>query len=239
MAVEEVADVTTGNFYLDMKRFVDQHGAINNLYLDRFSRGGVSDREFLRFAREFYHFSRFFPRILVTQLVNTADEAVAAELSKVLYSELGSGDPSKRHELLYRDFLASVGVDVADAISTPMLPSTAAYIGGMEELYSSPRPYVALGASFGLENMAIAMWDQLIPGLERIKDRSFPDMDYTYFGFHRELEASHEDAMEAAVTAHDHVGVEERRELRDGAGRVLDYLEGFWIGLEARRDDAG
>src|SRR5436309_14863286 len=93
-------------FYDEMRALVLRHGAINNPYLDRFKTGALTDEEFRRFAVEFYNFARFFPKILVAQLVNTEDEAVADELTTVLYSELGDGRPKNRHELLYRDSYA-------------------------------------------------------------------------------------------------------------------------------------
>src|SRR2546422_3336474 len=150
------------SFYQEMRDFVLRHGAINNPYLDRFQTGALTDPEFRTFAVEFYNFARFFPRILVAQLVNTEDETVADELTKVLYSELGDGRTKNRHELLYRDFLRSLGIDVHESMTRPMLPSTRAYIDGMEQLYSSGNHAMALGASFGLENMAITMWDHIV-----------------------------------------------------------------------------
>ena len=65
-------------------------------------------------------------------------------------------------------------------------------------------------------------------------------MDMTYFTFHRELESTHEDAMEKAVAAVDGTGsaesgkmtTQEREDFRVGVKTVLDYLEGFWMGLE-------
>ena len=229
-------------FYDEMRALVLRHGAINNPYLDRFKAGALNDEEFRRFALEFYNFARFFPKILVAQLVNTEDEAVADELTTVLYSELGDGRPKNRHELLYRDFLRSVGIDVHDALSRPMLPSTRAYIEGMEQLYSSGNHAMALGASFGLENMAITMWDHLLPGLTALRSTRYPLMDMTYFTFHRALEASHEAAMKKAVAAVD--GTDsggfgklsdcERDDFSQGVKAMLDYLEGFWMGLDSR-----
>jgi pyrroloquinoline-quinone synthase len=225
-------------FYEDMRGFVLTHGAINNPYLDRFKTGNITDQEFLEFAVEFYNFARFFPRILVAQLVNTEDEAVADELTRVLYSELGDGRTRNRHELLYRDFLRSVGISVHEAMTRPMLSSTQAYIDGMEHLYGSGNHAMALGASFGLENMAITMWDHLIPGLAALRRIRYPQMDMTYFTFHRELEATHEDAMKKAVAAIDGTGAnvrclspQEREDFYRGAKAVLDFLEGFWMGL--------
>lgn len=225
-------------FYQEMRSLVLGHGAINNPYLDRFQGGDLTDGELKEFAVEFYSFARFFPRILMSQLVNTEDEKVAEELTKVLYSELGDGQTGHRHELLYRDFLRSIGIEVHEAMSRPMLPSTRAYIEGMERLYSDGNHAKALGASFGLENMAITMWDHLIPGLTSLKSRH-PRMDMTYFTFHRELESTHEEAMEHAVAAVDgasNAGMSDadKKNFQDGVCAVLNYLEGFWMGLERR-----
>jgi pyrroloquinoline quinone (PQQ) biosynthesis protein C len=229
-------------FHQEMRQRVLGHGAINNSYLSRFRTGDLSDGDFKEFAVEFYNFARFFPRILVAQLVNTEDEHVADELTKVLYSELGDGQPRHRHELLYRDFLRSVGINVHEAMTRPMLPSTRAYIEGLERLYRDGNHCKALGASFGLENMAITMWDHLIPGLTHLKRTRYPQMDLTYFTFHRQLESTHEEAMAHAVEAVQGVtqaGLSDRdkEDFRCGVQAVLDYLEGFWMGLERRPAD--
>jgi hypothetical protein len=65
-------------------------------------------------------------------------------------------------------------------------------------------------------------------------------MDMTYFTFHRELESGHEEAMEKAVAAIDGnrdggsgvLSVQEREDFHRGVKTVLDYLAGFWLGLE-------
>jgi pyrroloquinoline-quinone synthase len=227
-------------FYYEMRSVVLGHGAINNSYLDRFRSGDLTDTDLKEFAVEFYNFARFFPQILIAQLVNTEDEKIADELTKVLYSELGDGQTRHRHELLYRTFLRSVGIDVHEAMCRPMLPSTRAYIEGMEQLYSDGNHAKALGASFGLENMAITMWDHLIPGLTHLKTTRYPSMDITYFTFHRQLESTHEEAMEHAVAAvqgtnNADMSDQEKADFLYGVNAVLGYLEGFWMGLERRR----
>jgi pyrroloquinoline-quinone synthase len=183
-----------------MKEFVLSHPAIHNDFPTRFSKGEVTDKEFDDFAREFFHFSRTFPAILANLLVNTPDEDEALELTKVLSSELGDGDPTRRHELLFRKFLRSIDIDPRRIISEQVKPSTNAYLNGLWRLYGGRDHVEALGASFGLENMAIPMWDQLLPGLGIVREKRLHNMDIEYFTFHRELESTHEDAMEE-VTA--------------------------------------
>src|SRR5207245_9174069 len=73
-------------FYDEMRALVLCHGAINNPYLDLFKACALTDEEFRRFVVEFYNFARFFPKILVDQLVNTDDESMDYELIMVHYS---------------------------------------------------------------------------------------------------------------------------------------------------------
>ncbi len=213
-----------------MIKIVHSHPAVNNAFLTRFSNGQVSDKEFNDFAKEFFHFSRTFPAILASLLVNTADEAEAFELTKVLTSELGDGDPNMRHELLFRKFLRSIGIDPTKVINSAMKRSTKSYLEGLQRLYGGRDHAKALGASFGLENMAIPMWDQLIPGLKKIKGKRIPRMDIEYFTFHRELEGTHEDAMEEVTSI---IGDDPAvaRSFESGINEALDVLHRFWLGL--------
>ena len=211
---------------------VVRHGAVNNRYLDRFARGELADREFERFAVQFFAFVKNFPRILATLLANTPDDGAADELATILVSELGDGNPKRRHEYLYHRFLRSIGLEPAEAARRTWLPSTRAYVEGLAELYGSRAYARALGASFGLEHMAIPMWDLLIPGLERLKERR-PDlsaMDLFYWTFHRDLEQGHEDAMSRTL---DGIRPYEEETVRQGCVAALDLLEGFWLGLDA------
>lgn len=85
-------EVVAVDFNEEMLSLVKDHGATNNEFLARFAKGEVSREEVERFAVEFYHFSRHFPVVLCSLLVNTADEEEARELTKILASELGDGE---------------------------------------------------------------------------------------------------------------------------------------------------
>ncbi|HKG20447.1 MAG TPA: iron-containing redox enzyme family protein [Blastocatellia bacterium] len=219
-------------FTHDLRQFVLEHGAVNNVYLARFKTGEMSDEEFKDFAVQFFAFVKHFPRILATLLANTDDDAAADELAVILTSELGDGDPRRRHEYLYHKFLRSIDIDPREASRAPWLASTRAYIEGLAHLYGHSDYQLALGASFGLEHMAISMWDQLIPGIIRLKKTRAPleDMNTVYWTFHRALEQQHEDAMMKAL---DGQQAGDEASLREGCRQALDLLEAFWAGLDA------
>jgi pyrroloquinoline-quinone synthase len=219
-------------FTTDLKERVLEHGAINNPYLDRFEHGDVSEAEFRNFAVQFFAFVKHFPRILAALLAITDDDTAADELATILVSELGDGDPKRRHEYLYHKFLRSIDIDPGEAARMEWLDSTREYIDGLAALYGHEDYYVALGASFGLEHMAITMWDSLIPGIMKLKatQPSLSKMNTVYWTFHRALEEQHEDAMTKALEDAPESG---QASLRKGCEAALDLLEGFWFGLEA------
>jgi len=219
-------------FTTNLRSFVLHHGAVNNPYLDRFREGRLSAHEFRQFAIQFFFFVKHFPRILAVLLANTPVDEAADELALILTSELGDGNPKKRHEYLYHKFLRSIGLDPVFAARQQRLTSTHEYIEGLASLYAHENYQVAMGASFGLEHMAISMWDQLIPGILKLKEETpaFKQMNTVYWTFHRALEEQHEEAMMRAL---DDVPAESEESLQRGCSEVLKLLEGFWMGLDA------
>ncbi len=219
------------DFYHEIYGIVKRHAATNNDFINRFSMGEISDNEFIRFSIEFYHFTREWPQILSTLLVNTSDENDAYELTKILTSELGDDKPEHRHELLYRRYLRSINIKPEDLVKRKQLETTKSWLDGMRNDFSSDYP-VALGAEFGLENMAIPMWDKLLPGLKIMKERKYHDMDILYFTFHREIETKHEEATENIIGIHSN---DEKNKFINGAIDILNLEEKFWLGLADKK----
>ena len=219
------------NFYKNTYSFVKRHSATNNEFIDRFAKGDISSEEFKRFSKEFYHFTREWPSILSVLLVNTPNEEDAANLTTILVSELGDSDPRKRHELLYRKYLRSIGIDPEPLIKSKQVGTTKAWLDGMRSYFAGDL-YEALGAEFGLENMAIPMWDKILAGFETLfkKYPEFSKADIEYFTFHRELESHHEEAMEDVLGTHKS-DPEAREKFVKGAKGILDLEEKFWLGL--------
>ena len=219
------------NFYKETYDFVKAHEAIDNDFINRFAKGDISEDEFKRFSIEFYHFTREWVSILSVLLVNTPDENDAANLTTILVSELGDENPHHRHELLYRIYLRSIGIEPADLVKREQLKTTRAWLDGMRTYFGGEH-FEALGAEFGLENMAIPMWDKILAGMDIWKNKhpEYQGMNIKYFTFHRELEEHHEEAMENVLGTHASNPVA-REKFMKGANGILDLEEKFWIGL--------
>lgn len=219
------------NFYKETYDFVKGHDAIDNDFINRFAKGDISEEEFKRFSIEFYHFTREWVSILSVLLVNTPDEDDAANLTTILVSELGDENPHHRHELLYRMYLRSIGIEPADLVKREQLTTTKAWLDGMRGYFGGDH-FEALGAEFGLENMAIPMWDKILSGMKIWVEKhpEYSKMDIKYFTFHRELEEHHEEAMENVLGTHASDPVA-REKFMKGANGILDLEKGFWTGL--------
>ncbi|MEM0141564.1 MAG: iron-containing redox enzyme family protein [Thermoplasmatales archaeon] len=226
---------TESSFYKEIYAMVKGHPATDNSFINRFSRGDITHEEFVNFSVEFYHFTREWVSILSILLVNTPNESDAESLTRILVSELGDNDPRKRHELLYRKYLRSIGISPEDLIFRNQLPTTKQWLDKMREYFSSDH-FTALGAEYGLENMAIPMWDKLIPGLEKAKDKfqDLRNMDMEYFIFHRQLEEHHEEEMANVLGVHINDPVA-RGKFMEGAKGMLDSERIFWEGLSMRK----
>ncbi len=225
-----------GDFYSEVYDFVKKHAATNNDFINRFSRGDISETEFKRFSEEFYHFTREWPSILSILLVNTPNEEDAENLTSILVSELGDDSPKKRHELLYRAYLRSLNIDPTRIVKQTQLQTTKAWLDGMREYFSGDH-FEGLGAEFGLENMAIPMWDKLLSGFEiwKKKHPEYVGMDLKYFTFHREIEEHHENAMENVLGVH-RDDPDAREKFFRGADGILKLEEQFWLGLSDSRN---
>lgn len=219
------------DFYKETYDYVKKHSAIDNDFINRFAKGQITEEEFRRFSIEFYHFTREWVSILSVLLVNTPDEEDAANLTTILVSELGDENPRHRHELLYRSYLRSIGIEPGDLVKREQLADTKAWLDGMRN-YFAGNHFEALGAEFGLENMAIPMWDKILAGMKIwVKEHpEYASMDIKYFTFHRELEEHHEEAMENVLGTHKNDPLA-REEFMKGAKGILDLEEKFWIGL--------
>jgi hypothetical protein len=113
-------------------------------------------------------------------------------------------------------------------------PSTLHFCDELLEVYGSPDPATAEGASYAVENWAAAgFWKELIAGLTAFKARECPDLHLGFWTWHDRVEDQH-----AAHTADE---LEEARQqpwfdedrFLAGAARMLDGVEAFWAGLWA------
>lgn len=115
-------------------------------------------------------------------------------------------------------------------------PSTLHFCDELARLYGSEDPDVAEGASFAVEHWAAAgFWKQLIAGLEVFKRRHCPELRLAFFTWHDRVEDQHAaHTLDELRQAYQRPDFDEERFL-SGAREMLDAVQVFWDGLDARR----
>jgi hypothetical protein len=108
----------------------------------------------------------------------------------------------------------------------------------LARIYGNDDADVAEGASFAVEHWAAAgFWKQLISGLDAFKDRECADLRLAFFTWHDRVEDQHAaHTMNELEGAFQRPGFDQQKFL-DGAADMLNGVQAFWVGLEARRKE--
>jgi hypothetical protein len=228
----------------------------DNRYTRWFATGAASRAEVRHLTVQFSVFSHLFVEAQLRKVINAADLDSYRAGKEILMNELGVAfngrtdadgvatdgtvDGSRyahraaHFEWLVR-FAAPLGLGFDDLGKRRHgTPSTLHFCDELLEVYGSPDPATAEGASYAVENWAAAgFWKELIAGLTAFKARECPDLHLGFWTWHDRVEDQH-----AAHTADE---LEEARQqpwfdedrFLAGAARMLDGVEAFWAGLWA------
>lgn len=91
------------------------------------------------------------PKLIATLAGRVDDERVRAFLSIALYDEMGSGDPSRRHYLMYERFFKALEPYKPAAATDEWVEPGRALCRKMEHLFCEADVHASLGASMALE----------------------------------------------------------------------------------------
>jgi hypothetical protein len=119
------------------------------------SRAGISALGVGVILGQWYHPLHYFP-IFLSRLVSvTPTIEMQAVISRILWQELGQGDPALAHEKIYIDTMAAVGFGPELVSCSAPFGATAALVGGYEKAAAS---YLSgLGFLYGTEVADLAM----------------------------------------------------------------------------------
>ena len=151
---------------------IPTHSAVVNAFYDAWESRRFSIGELKVFVRNYGAFVEAFPAALARLIVGTENVSARTEYAKTLFSELGYGQASKAHSVLFYSFFEAL----ADKLHHPgelsrsclideiaLLPTTIDFINGEQRLYASAVT-VAAGAQLALEWQAYTMLRRLYEG---------------------------------------------------------------------------
>jgi DMATS type aromatic prenyltransferase len=134
--------------------------------------------------------TRDFARRLSAVIARVEEDELRSILAKQLDDELGNGDPSRTHKILFERFVAGLTEWTPPTLGEAELAPGRAFAEVQEELYLRRSPYEGLGATLVMEVLGkqgdIAMGNQL-----RRKQDALPAPILEWLTLHEALEVDH------------------------------------------------
>lgn len=166
-------------------------GTAEGAWLDHFAKSNDDTRaSALQLFATQYHWFSLHQVVAFSRMINTVpvtDRETLSNLASVLYDELGRGEASAVHSVMFERFASSVGVDVSDLpISADgVLPSIHDYIVQLDTFFSSDVESACAAYQF-LEASAVKSYGPLAAAFSYLGNASIE-----FFIIHSELEPTH------------------------------------------------
>lgn len=139
-----------------------------------------------------------FARRLASVTARVPDERLRCLLAKQLNDELGNGDFTRAHHLLFDGLLAGLDRWRPAEVDEAMLAAGRALAERLEAIYGDPEPYVGVGAAMVIEIYGKQV--DLQTGRELRRQHALDPGSLTWLTLHEELELDH--AEESMTMAH-------------------------------------
>ncbi|MEX1023671.1 MAG: iron-containing redox enzyme family protein [Planctomycetota bacterium] len=223
-------DAPTSNWLAALEAEVLAHPALDHPLLTRLG-AGAAPEAWAAFGRQHHALVGCFTTYMELLLVNAPDSTQKLWLAKVLVDEYGEGSHGKDHAVLYREWLARVGVGELE--HTPLAAEVWDFVGTHLALVRDEAFVVGLGALGPGHEWAIpSLFARIIPGLEA---SGFSAEQRLYFDLHTEQDVEHGAWMRQAL---EQLASDERMrdEVRRGALTSLAARAHVWDAALARID---
>jgi len=206
------------------------HPVNTNEFFRTFKARQLSPRQLRVFVRQYHYFCFQFVKVLEGLLYHTPIEHVEMriELTKTLYSELGSGSPEHVHIRQLERFAHSIGLHPRDLAETEPIPEVTRYLETLRRLFLRSGHLTALGAELAVETTAASEFQYFFPALQQYE--TFERRDLAFFEMHLAEEEVHGQWLVEAVrkTAQSE---EDLHEVACGAREAADAWLEFWDGM--------
>lgn len=226
----------------ELLREITSDPALENDFYDKWMSEIFSIEQLEVFVRNYGAFVKAFPNAMATLIGTTDDLEAKSEYVKTLYSEMGYGNPTKAHSVLFKVFFNELSKKLGEngrldpdrlEQEMEMLPTTRELIDGEQELYSDSQ--MAFGAQLALEWQAYTMLRKLYDGarnylpLWSVADEFHEACEY----FYTHIGAAEKDHKEESLNAVRRYARDEQSlaPIIDGYHRHLKLFADFWVGL--------
>jgi pyrroloquinoline quinone (PQQ) biosynthesis protein C len=200
---------------------------VNHRFFSRVRASRDLDRvQVARYLGQWWHPLHYFPTFLSRLVSNLRDLEMKTAVSKILWEELGEGNPERAHERIYVTTMTSVGFTAESVSAAPPLPATRRLVERYAE--AAGDCWAGLGFLYGTEVADLAM----VSGIGISVKRVTGEKQLPWVAIHAHQEPGHIESAQDALPVE--LSELEMRKIHDGAREMWS----LWIAFFDTLDDA-
>jgi hypothetical protein len=188
--------------------------------------GVLSREQVLIILGQWFHPLHYFPDFLSRLISVSPDIETKTSISRILWQELGEGDPRQAHEKVYVDTIADGGLAADRVTGAEAHPATRALIAGYQK--ASEEHLSGLGFMYGTEVVDLPM----VATIGELMRRCTGRRELPWVTIHVKQEPEHVEysnhALQPILTE------DERRRVVSGAEEMWTLWLDFFVSLRGR-----
>lgn len=187
---------------------------------------GVLTREqVLLILGQWFHPLHYFPTFLSGLIAVTPDIETKTFISRILWQELGEGDPQRAHEKIYLETVSDNGFERQRVAQAPPSAATAELVAGYERAAKEPLP--GLGFLYGTEVVDLPM----VAAIGELMRRCTGKQHLPWVSIHVSQEPHHVESSNEALRPI--LTEEERQQVVGSAEEMWRLWLGFFRSIKA------
>jgi hypothetical protein len=147
--------MTRGRVLDSLKNNVLRKNLIHHPFFDEIRSGLLTRSDVAVFLGQWWHPLHYFPDFLSRSISVVPRLETKTAICAILFQELGEGDPTRAHERIYLETMASAGFSRQEVAEAPPFESTRNLVQGYQR--ASAEQTSALGFVYGTEVADLAM----------------------------------------------------------------------------------
>lgn len=148
-------EAKTTDILSQLERHAEREHVVSHPFLRRIETDKLTKSQVAVVVGQYWYPMHYFTEFLPKAMATVSDLPTRVYMSKILWQELGEGDPARAHETLYVETMVSAGIDVNDVRDMPALPASNRLIEGYCQ--STSDSHSAVGFLYGTEIIDLAM----------------------------------------------------------------------------------
>lgn len=230
-----IALTLTNTSLVSFQQTAAQHKLWTHPFINRARQRKLTFAEVKTLAVQMYQFSKAFNRILASVMANCPDDEAQFVILENLFDEMGQGDFSKAHPILFRRFTRALGISDDELAQLDPTPETEQLI----ETYLNLAPkygYLAAlgGICFASEGIVNTLYRHLEKGIEQVKN--FTRDDLIFFELHIDLDDDHAEHLAQLIQPR-LKSVEDHHRINDAIQMAMNARYRFFDGVQRRTQE--